>query len=107
MKLPKVITKLVEAQNQADSVAYANCFSETATVFDEGKTYKGKTDIEQWIANANENYKAVMQPLHFEEKETTSILKAEVSGIFPGSPVVLNYHLEIADGHIQSLKITT
>lgn len=25
------------AQNQFDGVAYANCFSETAVVFDEGK----------------------------------------------------------------------
>ena len=42
MNLPKVITDLVEAQNNFDSLAYAECFSETAVVFDEGKTHTGK-----------------------------------------------------------------
>jgi len=48
------------SQNNFDSVAYAKCFSETAVVFDEGKTHKGRKQIEQWIADANERYKAVM-----------------------------------------------
>jgi ketosteroid isomerase-like protein len=102
MNLPKIISDLVEAQNNFDSIAYANCFSETAVVFDEGKTHNGRKEIEHWIADANEKYNAMMKPLSFEE----SILKAEVSGNFAGSPIVLSYHLEIADELIQSLKIT-
>ncbi len=42
MNLPKVVQDLVTAQNNFDSAAYANCFSETAEVFDEGKTHRGK-----------------------------------------------------------------
>lgn len=106
MNLPKVVSDLVKTQNNFDSVAYANCFSETAVVFDEGKTHKGRKEIEHWIADANARYEATMQPVSFEEKETESILKAEASGKFDGSPIVLSYHLEIADGLIQSLKIT-
>lgn len=106
MNLPKVITDLVTTQNNFDSVAYANCFSETAVVFDEGKTHNGKKEIERWIADANERYKATMKPVGFEEKETESVLKAEISGSFDGSPIVLHYHLEIANDLIQSLKIT-
>lgn len=106
MNFPKVVADLVLAQNNFDSVAYATCFSETAVVFDEGKTHNGRKEIEHWIADANERYKATMQPVSFEEKETESLLKAEVSGNFDGSPVVLNYHLEIAEELIQSLKIT-
>lgn len=107
MTLPKVLTRLVEAQNCFDSVAYAACFSETAIVHDEGKTHNGKTAITQWIAHANEEYQATMKPLGFEEKGATTILTAEVSGTFPGSPIALHYHLEIADDLIQSLKITS
>ncbi|PKK35524.1 hypothetical protein BWI96_16615 [Siphonobacter sp. SORGH_AS_0500] len=106
MNLPKVLTDLVTAQNNFDSVAYANCFLETAVVFDEGKTHKGRKEIEHWIADANERYEAVMKPVSFEEKETESLLKAEISGNFNGSPAVLNYQLEIKDGFIQSLKVT-
>ena len=103
MNLPEVISKLVKAQNNFDSAAYAACFSETAVVFDEGKTHKGRKEIEHWIADANERYKATMKPVSFEETE--NILKAEVSGNFPGSPLILSYQLAIQDGQIHSLKI--
>ncbi|GAA5020225.1 polyketide cyclase [Marivirga lumbricoides] len=105
--LPTVITDLIEAQNNANSSAYANCFSEMAVVVDEGKTYNGRKEIEHWIAAANEQYKTVMKPLNYNEKGNTKVLSAEVSGSFPGSPVVLNYHMEIIDNLIQSLKTTT
>jgi len=106
MNLPKVVSDLVKTQNNFDSVAYANCFSETAVVYDEGKTHKGRKEIELWIADANTRYEATIQPVSFEENGTESILKANTSGKFDGSPIVLSYHLEIADGLIQSLKIT-
>jgi ketosteroid isomerase-like protein len=104
MNLPKVVADLVETQNSFDSAAYANCFSETAVVFDEGKKHNGRKEIEQWIEKANNDYQAVMKPLEYSENE--EILKAEVSGNFPGSPIVLSYHLKLEDGLIQSLKIT-
>jgi len=104
MNLPNIISELVQTQNNFDSHAYANCFTETATVFDEGKTHNGKTEIENWIATANSEYKAVMKPIDYNEKE--NILSAEISGSFPGSPLVLKYHFEWNDGLIQSLKIT-
>ena len=106
MNLPKVITELVKTQNSFDSVAYTNCFSETTVAFDEGKTHNGRKEIEQWIADANNRYQSIMEPVSFEENGTESILKAEVSGNFPGSPLILSYHLQIADELIQSLKIT-
>lgn len=104
MNLPKVIADLVKTQNNFDSVAYANCFSETAVVFDEGKTHNGRKEIEDWIEKANKDYQATMKPLEY--STTEEILKAEVSGNFPGSPIIMSYHLKLNDGLIQSLKIT-
>lgn len=104
MNLPKVVEELVKTQNNFDSVAYAKCFTETAVVFDEGKTHNGRKDIEKWIDKANKDYQATMKPLEYSTKE--EILKVKVSGNFPGSPIVLSYHLEITDELIQSLKIT-
>ena len=106
MNLPHIIAELVKAQDNYDSTAYANCFSETALVFDEGKTYSGRNEIKQWIKNANEKYKTVMQPIEYTETEKETILKAKVSGNFDGSPVVLKYHVEIVNGLIQSLNVT-
>ncbi|MGV2450025.1 nuclear transport factor 2 family protein [Chryseobacterium cucumeris] len=104
MNLPNIISELVKAQNEFNSAAYANCFAEKAEVFDEGKTHNGKAEIESWIDKANKDYKASMQPLDYNESE--NILSAEVSGTFPGSPIVLKYHFQLSHGLIQSLKIT-
>lgn len=106
MNLPKVISDLVNAQNSFDSTAYANCFSETAVVFDEGKTHNGRLDIKHWIEESNEKYKSVMKPLEYIENGNSSILHAECSGTFPGSPIILKFNFEIVDGQIESLKVT-
>jgi ketosteroid isomerase-like protein len=106
MNLPKVITELLMAQNNFDSVAYANCFSDTAVVFDEGNTHKGKAEIQAWIADANARYQAVTKPVGYEEDGNRAVLTAETSGNFPGSPIVLKYNLETENDLIQSLKIT-
>ena len=103
MNLPNVIADLAIAQNNFDSVAYANCFTETAVVFDEGKTHNGRKEIEKWIDKANTAYQATMKPINY--FETEQILEAEISGNFPGSPIVLSYQFEIINQQIQSLKI--
>ncbi|KPE52763.1 hypothetical protein [Chryseobacterium indologenes] len=104
MNLPKIITELVKTQNNFDSAAYAKCFTETAVVFDEGKNHNGKAEIEQWIDKSNKEYEATMEPLDYDEK--ANILSAEISGSFPGSPVILKFHFQLSHGLIQSLKIT-
>lgn len=104
MNLPNIISELVKAQNEFDSAAYANCFAENAQVFDEGKTHDGKTEIENWIDQANKEYRATMEPITYDEEE--HILSAKTSGNFPGSPIVLKYHFQLADGLIESLRIS-
>jgi hypothetical protein len=103
MNLPKVVAELIKAQNDFDSAAYANCFAETAVVYDEGRTHTGKAEIESWIDEANKKYQAVMKPLAYSAAEHT--LKTEVSGTFPGSPIVMTYHYTFEEGLIRSLKI--
>lgn len=106
MKIPNVIQELIKAQNAFDSVAYANLFSETSIVHDEGKAHCGRKEVEQWIAEANEKYKSTMEPVDFTQKGNQGVLTANVSGTFPGSPLVLKFHFEIKEGMIQSLKVT-
>ena len=105
MDLPKVVSDLVQAQAQFNSEAFANCFSETAVVFDEGKTHKGKMEIQQWNAHTNSKYQTVLRPVAYVEKGGKSILTTNVSGTFDGSPIVVDYQFEIKNGLIQSLKI--
>ena len=106
MNLPDVIIALIKAQDNYDAAAYAGCFTETSIVFDEGKTHKGKKEIQEWIAAANEEYKAVMKPVGYTGTGTGGIFKTEVSGTFEGSPIILNYHVELEGDLIRSLKVT-
>ena len=106
MNLPEVVTDLIKAQNDFDSVAYANCFSETGIMFDEGKTHTGRAEIRQLIEEANKKYQSVMKPLAYTENGSSGVLSAEVSGTFDGSPLVLKFHFDIADGQIRYLKVT-
>ena len=106
MNLPAIITELVNAQNSQDSVAYADCFTTDAFVFDEGHDHHGKQEIKAWIESANAKYQALMEPIEYSESEGKAVLTAKISGTFPGSPIVLKYTMEIAEGLIRSLKIT-
>src|SRR5262245_2943742 len=106
MNLPKVISDLVNAQNEFDSAAYTSCFAENAVVHDEGKVHTGKTEIQHWIAESNEKYRSTMKPLDYEQNGTLGILITELSGTFPGSPITVKFHFEIIDALIHSLKVT-
>ncbi|MBK5721711.1 nuclear transport factor 2 family protein [Dysgonomonas sp. Marseille-P4677] len=106
LKLSKVVSDLLSAQKDYNSHAYADCFSETALVIDEEKEYKGKRGIKNWIEKANEQYKTAMEPIRYSGTYSTGILTALISGDFDGSPIALDYHMEIAGNKIVRLEIT-
>lgn len=106
LKLPEVVSGLLTAQKNYDSDAYADCFSETALVIDEEKEYKGKKAIKDWIEDANQRFKITMEPTKYFESDSMAIFTAVVSGDFDGSPVALDYHMEIKDTKIARLEIT-
>jgi ketosteroid isomerase-like protein len=106
MELPKIVERFIETQNNHDSKAYVECFTDSAIVHDEGRTHNGKAEIRQWIEHANEKYQSVMKPLKYEMSGSKGLLTAEVSGTFPGSPAVLQFHLEVEDDLISSLSVT-
>jgi uncharacterized protein (TIGR02246 family) len=106
MKLPIIITELVNAQNKHDHIAYADCFTEDAIVFDEGHNHEGRQEIKTWVEAANTKYQSVMEPIDYDESADIGVLTAKVSGTFPGSPINLKYNMELTEGLISSLKIT-
>ena len=103
MKLPQTIKDLIDAQNNSDSIAYVECFSENAIVKDEGKTYSGKQEIKQWISKTNETYKITMNPLEYSVDK--QVLKAEISGDFASNPIVLSYQFNFKEEKISFLEI--
>ncbi|TDE17113.1 nuclear transport factor 2 family protein [Dyadobacter psychrotolerans] len=106
MELPKVIKALLSAQAAFNSEDYAKCFTPDAVVFDEGATHTGRQEIKHWNEKTNANYQITLEPVAYSASEQTSILKTEVSGTFPGSPIVLLYHFTLKDEMITALTIT-
>jgi ketosteroid isomerase-like protein len=106
MELPKLIARFIETQNNHDNKAFADCFTDSAIVRDEGKTHTGKAEIRQWIEHANDKYQSLMIPHNYEESGSKGVLTAEVSGTFPGSPIVLQFHFVLKHDLIDSLKVS-
>ena len=106
MNLPTVVTDFIDAQNNFDSKAAANCFAETGIMLEEGKPYTGRIEIQDLLAETNEKYQSVMKPLKYTEDGTSSVLSADVSGTFPGSPAILQFHFTLENNLINYLKVT-
>jgi ketosteroid isomerase-like protein len=105
MDLPKVIADLIAAQDKYDSKAFAETFSDDAIVHDEGKAYRGRTEIRQWNEMTNAKYKTKYEPLDVTTEGSKITLTARISGTFDGSPAIIKYQFETKDGKIRSLQI--
>ena len=91
--------------NAHDVKSILSCFSDDASVRDQGETLHGKKAIEDWIRRTIEKYKFCFEPLSIKEDNVDVVVPMEVSGTFDGSPVTLDYHFTIESGKIRSLTI--
>jgi len=98
-------TRFIAAMNAQDSAAYLALFHSEAYVHDEGHGHRGTEQIRGWIEKAWACYQPqlVLQEV-LSTGENTAFL-GEVSGTFPGSPIVLKHELEVKDHLITELKI--
>jgi len=103
--LPRPIDLYVKAENSGDVEALSECFAPNATVRDEGRTYVGLAAIKEWKADTKKKYNHTVSPLEVAHRGARTILKAKLSGNFPGSPVTLEFSFVLEDGKIASLEI--
>lgn len=94
------------AADRHDADAVAACFSEDATVLDEGKTHIGRGAIRQWKADATTKFTYTVEPFAVAEDKDRVIVTGHVSGDFPGSPVDLRYAFALEEDLIAGLEIT-
>ena len=105
MNLPALIQRYIDASNTHDVKSILSCFNHDAVVRDENETHHGKIDIERWITTTIQKYNFQFKPLSSQERENDTLVKVEVSGTFPGSPISLDYHFTIAHDRIACLTI--
>lgn len=105
IKLPPVIQNYVEVSNRHDVKPILACFADNALVHDEGKDFRGKKMIEDWITKTIERYKFQFKPVSIKDDNAEVVVTVEVSGTFDGSPITLDYHFTIEGDKIVSLTI--
>jgi ketosteroid isomerase-like protein len=105
IKLPRIINDYVDASNAHDVKSVVACFADNALVHDEGKDFRGKKIIEDWITKTIEKYKFQFKPISVRQDDAEVIVAVEVSGTFDGSPITLDYHFTIEGDKILSLAI--
>jgi hypothetical protein len=102
---PAPIALFFQLSNDKESASLVRCFTPDAAVHDEKHTYNGIAEITDWFIESKKKYSYTAEPLEMEEEDATVIVRARVSGNFPGSPAVLRYTFELKSDKIRSLDI--
>ena len=105
VQLPGPIERYVQVSNFGIAEAASECFAPDAIVRDEGQAYEGVAAIENWMAAAKKKYDHTVAPLELAERDGQNVLKARLTGNFPGSPITVNFSFVLAGGKIRSLEI--
>lgn len=105
MHLPAPIRTYFTAQAPRDAEAFAAAFAPDATVHDEGRVHRGPGEILDWWQAAKEKYRHRAEPLDLTRIAGKDVLRARVSGDFPGSPAILSFTFGMAGDRITDLEI--
>ena len=105
LALPPPIALYVTLENAGDTETLSACFAPNAIVRDEDRTYEGLAAITAWKAAAKQKYHHTVTPLDVAYEQGKTVLKAQLTGDFPGSPVTLHFDFVLEAGHILSLEI--
>ncbi|WP_314407068.1 nuclear transport factor 2 family protein [Pseudomonas kuykendallii] len=104
LTLPEPIAAYFAAEH--DPEALGQCFTAQAVMKDDGHTYTGIDAIKVFMAEASAKYAATSVPFAIEREDGVQLVRANCSGNFPGSPIVLSYRFRLESGLIASLEVT-
>ncbi len=104
--LPPAIRSYFSGKNARDFVKAASGFSSSAVVKDESRDHKGTDAIRTWIAETTARYDDRAEVRAASSDGDDVEVSAEVSGNFPGSPIVLRFKFTLDDGRISRLEIS-
>lgn len=103
--LPPVIAAYFETPHDADVGQLTRLFAADARVHDEHNDYRGLDAVRAWRVDTHTKTPFTVRPVSVQERGGKHVVAAEVSGAFPGSPVMLDHSFTLADGRIAALEI--
>lgn len=102
MQLPDPIQTYFAATDR-DTVAKA--FAAEAVVHDEAQTHRGPEEIGAWWQASKTKYRHHAEPLDLTDDAGKAVVRARVTGHFPGSPAILTFRFGLTDNRISDLEI--
>lgn len=105
MQLPAPIQTYFSAVAPQDGLLLAAAFTRDAIVHDEGQSHVGPEAICQWWQAAKAKYRHRAEPLEMTEIGGKIVVRARVTGDFPGSPAVLSFAFGLSGPRIRDLRI--
>jgi ketosteroid isomerase-like protein len=103
--LPAIVAEYFAAANTDDADRIAACFAPDAKVNDEKHDYVGRPAIRQWASDSRKKYSFQSEPFERQGDDAAPIVKAHVTGGFPGNAVDLTYRFTLSGGAIATLSI--
>ena len=103
--VPGPVAAYLAAEKAKDTERLGQCFREDAVVRDEGREHRGVAAIEAWHREANAKYRYVVEPLGASVSGPNVVVRARVTGEFPGSPIEPRFTFVISEDRIASLEV--
>ncbi len=104
--LPSPIQNYFAGKNARDFTMAASGFAPRAIVYDEGHDHVGPAAIRAWIETTTAKYDDKAEIMRVAFSGSDAEVTAEVSGTFPGCPILLRFKFTLEGGQISSLKIS-
>ena len=107
LKMPEIIDRYFSAKSASSNEDMLSLFDKDAIVWDNGEDLelRGIDSISEWMNGKVAGYDLTTKAESITENDGRQIVRAIVSGNFPGSPYAFDYKFLLTDDKIAELVI--
>jgi uncharacterized protein (TIGR02246 family) len=106
IEVPDVINNYFEADARRDTDAIVAMFTDDGVVIDEGKTWRGRTEIRVWREGTAARYQYTTEVIDTESTaEDAYLVSGRLEGNFPGGTADVNWRFTLDGDRIGELHI--
>lgn len=107
LSLPEPLRTYFASKSSSSTDDTLALFASDAVVLDngEGLELRGMEAIRNWMSKTVSGYKLTTTPTGLTEQDGRQVVRAVVSGNFPGSPYAFDYTFFVRDGKVAELAI--
>jgi len=106
MNLPATITTYLTAHQARDVETALTAFTSDAVVHDDGHTYRGTTELRDWLGSAGAEYTFTTELTGVSQVDAEHFdVRQRLEGDFPGGVVDLHYRFTLRGPAVSELVI--